>query len=177
MSSPRAKRVRFSGKPARQISPRPARRNDLRPVFQKARPAALHAPPPGARRPKHHPPRPPPDHAPLLLIAPATANILAELAHGLAGNPLCEIALAYFPDGQTGRRGTKHRPPCQAQGLSAFPAGRFSKSDRKAWPVKARAVKSVGSFGSVEARAGHLRMLQTHRAASRHAPRPCDLSV
>lgn len=34
------------------------------------------------------------DRADLLLIAPATANILAELAHGLAGHPLCEIALA-----------------------------------------------------------------------------------
>lgn len=34
------------------------------------------------------------DRADLLLIAPATANVLAELAHGLAGNPLCEIALA-----------------------------------------------------------------------------------
>jgi len=34
------------------------------------------------------------DRANLLLIAPATANIIAELAHGLAGNPLCEIALA-----------------------------------------------------------------------------------
>lgn len=34
------------------------------------------------------------DRADLLLIAPATANILAELAHGLAGNPICEIALA-----------------------------------------------------------------------------------
>ena len=34
------------------------------------------------------------DRAALLLIAPATANILAELAHGLAGNPLTEIALA-----------------------------------------------------------------------------------
>ena len=34
------------------------------------------------------------DRASLLLIAPATANIIAELAHGLAGNPLTEIALA-----------------------------------------------------------------------------------
>jgi phosphopantothenoylcysteine synthetase/decarboxylase len=34
------------------------------------------------------------DRADLLLIAPATANILAELACGLAGNPLAEIALA-----------------------------------------------------------------------------------
>ncbi|EDY18379.1 Phosphopantothenoylcysteine decarboxylase [Chthoniobacter flavus Ellin428] len=34
------------------------------------------------------------DRANLLLIAPATANILAELAHGLAGNPIGEIALA-----------------------------------------------------------------------------------
>jgi phosphopantothenoylcysteine synthetase/decarboxylase len=34
------------------------------------------------------------DRADLLLVAPATANILAELAHGLAGNPLTEIALA-----------------------------------------------------------------------------------
>ena len=34
------------------------------------------------------------DRAQLLLIAPATANIIAELAHGLAGNPICEIALA-----------------------------------------------------------------------------------
>lgn len=34
------------------------------------------------------------DRAALLLIAPATANIIAELAHGLASNPLCEIALA-----------------------------------------------------------------------------------
>jgi phosphopantothenoylcysteine synthetase/decarboxylase len=34
------------------------------------------------------------DRADLLLIAPATANIIAELAHGLASHPLCEIALA-----------------------------------------------------------------------------------
>ena len=34
------------------------------------------------------------DRAALLLIAPASANVLAELAHGLAGHPLAEIALA-----------------------------------------------------------------------------------
>jgi phosphopantothenoylcysteine synthetase/decarboxylase len=34
------------------------------------------------------------DRATLLLIAPATANVIAELAHGLAGHPLTEIALA-----------------------------------------------------------------------------------
>jgi phosphopantothenoylcysteine decarboxylase len=34
------------------------------------------------------------DRADLLLIAPATANILAELAHGFASTPLTEIALA-----------------------------------------------------------------------------------
>jgi phosphopantothenoylcysteine synthetase/decarboxylase len=34
------------------------------------------------------------DRTTLLLIAPATANIIAELAHGLAANPLTEIALA-----------------------------------------------------------------------------------
>jgi phosphopantothenoylcysteine decarboxylase/phosphopantothenoylcysteine decarboxylase/phosphopantothenate--cysteine ligase len=34
------------------------------------------------------------DRANLLLIAPATANILAELAHGLASHPLAAIALA-----------------------------------------------------------------------------------
>lgn len=34
------------------------------------------------------------DRAQLLLIAPATANVIAELAHGLAANALCEIALA-----------------------------------------------------------------------------------
>ena len=34
------------------------------------------------------------DRADLLLIAPATANVIAELAHGLAGTPLTEIALA-----------------------------------------------------------------------------------
>ncbi len=34
------------------------------------------------------------DRAALLLVAPATANIIAELAHGFAGNPLTEIALA-----------------------------------------------------------------------------------
>lgn len=34
------------------------------------------------------------DRAGLLLIAPATANVIAELAHGLAGSPLTEIALA-----------------------------------------------------------------------------------
>jgi len=34
------------------------------------------------------------DRAGLLLIAPATANIIAELAAGLAGNPITEIALA-----------------------------------------------------------------------------------
>ena len=34
------------------------------------------------------------DRASLLLIAPATANIIAELAHGLAANPITEIALA-----------------------------------------------------------------------------------
>ena len=34
------------------------------------------------------------DRADLLLVAPATANIIAELAQGLAGNPIGEIALA-----------------------------------------------------------------------------------
>jgi phosphopantothenoylcysteine decarboxylase len=34
------------------------------------------------------------DRAALLLIAPATANLIAELALGLAGHPLAEIALA-----------------------------------------------------------------------------------
>jgi phosphopantothenoylcysteine synthetase/decarboxylase len=34
------------------------------------------------------------DRADLLLIAPATANVIAELAHGLASNPIGEIALA-----------------------------------------------------------------------------------
>jgi phosphopantothenoylcysteine decarboxylase len=34
------------------------------------------------------------DRASLLLVAPATANIIAELAHGLASNPIAEIALA-----------------------------------------------------------------------------------
>jgi phosphopantothenoylcysteine decarboxylase len=34
------------------------------------------------------------DRANLLLIAPATANVLAELANGLAGHPLAAIALA-----------------------------------------------------------------------------------
>ena len=34
------------------------------------------------------------DRANLLLIAPATANIIAELAHGLASHPLVAIALA-----------------------------------------------------------------------------------
>jgi phosphopantothenoylcysteine decarboxylase len=34
------------------------------------------------------------DRAHLLLIAPATAHIIAELAHGLAGHPLAAIALA-----------------------------------------------------------------------------------
>ncbi len=34
------------------------------------------------------------DRANLLLIAPATAHILAELAHGLGGHPLAAIALA-----------------------------------------------------------------------------------
>jgi phosphopantothenoylcysteine synthetase/decarboxylase len=34
------------------------------------------------------------DRADLLLIAPATAHVLAELAHGFAGNAITEIALA-----------------------------------------------------------------------------------
>jgi len=34
------------------------------------------------------------DNADLLLIAPATANVLAELAHGFANNVLTEVALA-----------------------------------------------------------------------------------
>jgi len=34
------------------------------------------------------------DRATLLLIAPATANVIAELAHGFANHPLTEIALA-----------------------------------------------------------------------------------
>ena len=34
------------------------------------------------------------DRASLLLVAPATAHVIAELAHGFAGNPLTEIALA-----------------------------------------------------------------------------------
>src|SRR5881398_3212038 len=38
------------------------------------------------------------DHADLLLIAPATANILAKLAHGLADDALTCIALALRPE-------------------------------------------------------------------------------
>ncbi len=34
------------------------------------------------------------DRADLLLVAPATAHFIAELAHGLAGHPLAAIALA-----------------------------------------------------------------------------------
>lgn len=34
------------------------------------------------------------DRAALLLIAPATANVIAELAQGLAGNPIGEVTLA-----------------------------------------------------------------------------------
>ncbi|MEP6808854.1 MAG: flavoprotein [Chthoniobacterales bacterium] len=34
------------------------------------------------------------DNAALLLLAPATANVIAELAHGLASHPLAAIALA-----------------------------------------------------------------------------------
>jgi phosphopantothenoylcysteine decarboxylase len=34
------------------------------------------------------------DRANLVLIAPGTANVIAELAHGLAGHPLAAIALA-----------------------------------------------------------------------------------
>ena len=34
------------------------------------------------------------DRANLLVIAPATAHVIAELAHGLAGHPLAAIALA-----------------------------------------------------------------------------------
>ncbi len=34
------------------------------------------------------------DRASLLVIAPATAHVIAELAHGLAGHPLAAIALA-----------------------------------------------------------------------------------
>lgn len=34
------------------------------------------------------------DEADLLVVAPATAHLLAELAHGLAGHPLAAIALA-----------------------------------------------------------------------------------
>lgn len=34
------------------------------------------------------------DRADLLIVAPATANIIAEFANGLAANPLAEIALA-----------------------------------------------------------------------------------
>ena len=34
------------------------------------------------------------DQADLLLVAPATANTIADLAHGTASNPLTEIALA-----------------------------------------------------------------------------------
>src|ERR1051325_552141 len=36
------------------------------------------------------------DRANLLLIAPATAHIVAELAHGLAHHPLAAIALALY---------------------------------------------------------------------------------
>src|SRR5260221_1786933 len=40
------------------------------------------------------------DEADLLLIAPATANIIAKLAHGLANDALSCIALALNPDAQ-----------------------------------------------------------------------------
>src|SRR2546427_4669534 len=38
------------------------------------------------------------DHADLLLVAPATANILAKLAHGIADDALTCIALALRPE-------------------------------------------------------------------------------
>src|SRR5438045_4639044 len=37
------------------------------------------------------------DNADLLLIAPATSNVIAELAHGLASPPLTALALATRP--------------------------------------------------------------------------------
>lgn len=40
------------------------------------------------------------DRADLLLIAPATANILAEFAHGITGGPLSAIYLALAPKAQ-----------------------------------------------------------------------------
>jgi len=41
------------------------------------------------------------DEADLLLIAPATANLIARLAHGLANDSLTCIALALNPDAKT----------------------------------------------------------------------------
>ena len=44
------------------------------------------------------------DRANLLIIAPATANIIAELAHGLATHPLAAIALREKWDTQSRKR-------------------------------------------------------------------------
>ena len=46
------------------------------------------------------------DRASLLLIAPATANVIAELAHGLAGHPLAAIALTLRE-----RKDSRHMDP------------------------------------------------------------------
>jgi hypothetical protein len=54
-------------------------------------------------------------------------RLLAELLGGTYRHG----AYTYFPDGQIRRRGTNRRRPCQAQGLPARPACRFSKCGRQ----------------------------------------------
>src|SRR5919201_2110160 len=48
-----------------------------------------------ARRPLRDDPYPHLTHADLLVVAPATANTIAKLAHGLADNLVTEAALAH----------------------------------------------------------------------------------
>ncbi|MES2570754.1 MAG: flavoprotein [Verrucomicrobiota bacterium] len=101
------------------------------------------------------------DRAALLLIAPATANILAELAHGLAGNPLTEIALATCGCMQ---------PPSTMSACCA-PGERSSSAPKKAcW--RAVMKESAASGASTKSSTARCKLSEkTTRKCSRRKPR------
>src|SRR3984893_13133526 len=71
------------------------------------------------------------DRASLLLIAPATANVIAELAQGMAGHPLAALALA--------TRAPFWRPPAMNGKMWEHPA-----TQENVETLKARGVEFIG---------------------------------
>ena len=88
------------------------------------------------------------DRADLLLIAPATAHIIAELAHGFAGHPLAAIALATRAPIllAPAMNGKMWDHPATKENVAALARAGSSSSARKpaCWPADTKASAASG---------------------------------